>query len=211
MINYPISVSIPEPQRLSRWRVFFKSWLFIVPHLVALALLWVAMLMATAVALPAVLVTGRYPRRLFDFVVGVNRWGFRVAVYAALLRDEYPPFSLGGPYPATFEVVYAERLSQRLGLVKWWLLAIPHYLILYLLYKLLLLLVLFLGIFILFKGRPHSQTFSLVRGILCWYARVGAYVTLLTDEYPPFSLQESRAILVRQEQENPSTELDGLP
>ena len=191
MINYPISVSVPEPQRLSRWRVLFKWWLFIIPHLVALALLWVVMLIATVAALLAVLITGRDPRRLFDFVVGVNRWGFRVAVYAALLRDEYPPFSFSASYPAAFEATYPESLSRRLVLVQWWLLAVPHYLLLYLLYKLLLLLVLLLGVFILFKGRPQSQIFNLVRGILCWYARVGAYITLLTDEYPPFSLNES--------------------
>ncbi len=191
MIDYPIAVSVHEPERLSRSKVLFKWWLFIIPHLVALALLWVGMLVATILALLAILFTGKYPRRLFDFVVGVNRWGFRVAVYAALLRDEYPPFSFSASYPAVFEAVYPERLSRWGVLVKWWLLVLPHYLLLYLLYKFLLLLVLFEGVFILFKGRPHSQVFYLVRGVLCWYARVGAYITLLTDKYPPFSLKES--------------------
>jgi len=191
MIEYPIAVSVPEPEKLSRWKVLFKWWLLTVPHLVALALLWAVTLIVILIALPAILFTGRYPRRLFKFVVGANRWGFRVAVYAALLRDEYPPFSFSAPYPAIFEAQYQEHFSRWKVLVKWWLLVVPHYLLLYLMYKPLLLLVLFQGIFILFRGHHHSRIFQLTRGVLCWYARVSAYITLLTDKYPPFSLKES--------------------
>lgn len=190
-INYPVMVSVPQPERLSRWKVLFKWWLFIIPHVVALTFLWLAMLVATLMGMLAIIVSGRYPRRLFDLVVGVNRWSFRVLTYMFLLRDEYPPFSLTGDHPATLEVQYPERLSRKLALTKWWLLALPHYLALYVLDKFLLLLALYGLVSILFTGRYPSGVFYLVRGLLCWYARVGGYMTLLTDQYPPFSLAES--------------------
>ena len=85
------------------------------------------------VALFAILFTGRYPRAAFDFNVGVLRWTWRVGFYAygALGTDRYPPFTLGAR-PTTrprSTSTYPERLSRGLVLVKWWLLAIPHYLV----------------------------------------------------------------------------------
>jgi hypothetical protein len=95
-----------------------------------LAFLWVAFVAVTLVAFVAILITGRYPRRMFDFNVGVLRWTWRVNAYAlALLNtDSYPPFSLADDdtYPATLHVEYPERLSRGLVLVKSWLLAVPH-------------------------------------------------------------------------------------
>lgn len=79
---------------LNRWMPLFK-WLLAIPHYIILAFLGVAAIFAVMVAWFAILATGQYPRALFDFVVGVARWGLRVTAYAFLLvTDRYPPFSL---------------------------------------------------------------------------------------------------------------------
>ena len=210
----------PYPARLtgdlepvSRW-LWLVKWVLIIPHLLVLALLWIALVGTTIVAGVAILFTGRYPRGLFDFSVGVLRWSWRVGFYAysAIGTDRYPPFTLARTdYPADFDVDYPERLSHGLVLVKSWLLAIPHLIIVGLLtapwywvvngsptsdyqrsvgISLLGLLVLVAGLALLFTDRYPRALFELIMGINRWVYRVATYVLLLRDEYPPFRLDQ---------------------
>jgi hypothetical protein len=90
-----LEIDYPDVQQdLNRWLPLVK-WLLAIPHYVVLAFLWIGAVLAVIVAWFAILFTGRYPRGLFDYVVGVGRWSLRVQAYATLLvTDDYPPFSL---------------------------------------------------------------------------------------------------------------------
>ena len=196
--HYPVSLEGELDPNLSRW-LWLVKWLLAIPHYVVLAFLWVAYVILWVVALFSILFTGKYPRGIFDFNVGVLRWTWRVGFYccAVLGTDRYPPFSLKDEdYPARFDVEYPEQLSKGLVLVKWWLLAIPHHLVVGLLHGgvgprsggLNAVLVIFAAVALLFTGRYPVSIFDLVMGFNRWAFRVTAYASLMRDEYPPFRL-----------------------
>ncbi|MBV8981334.1 MAG: DUF4389 domain-containing protein [Acidimicrobiia bacterium] len=91
---YPISyeVTFPEDTERNKLSVFFR-FLYVIPHLIVLVFLLIAWFVTSVIAWFAILITGSYPRSLYDFGVGVMRWEVRVESYALLLRDEYPPFN----------------------------------------------------------------------------------------------------------------------
>jgi hypothetical protein len=193
---YPVRVEGELDAPLSRW-LWLVKWLLAIPHFIALVFLWIAFVVLTVVAFFAILFTGRYPRSIFEFNVGVLRWTWRVSFYTynALGTDRYPPFTLGAApgYPATLEVAYPERLSRGLVLVKWWLLAIPHYLIVGIFAGgsnggLVMLLVCIAGVVLLYSGTYPRGLYDFVTGMSRWGVRVVAYAALMTDEYPPFRL-----------------------
>ncbi|MFJ6003813.1 DUF4389 domain-containing protein [Arthrobacter sp. NPDC092385] len=216
VLPYPARLTGYLQPGLSRW-LWLVKWFLAIPHAVVLGLLWVACWVCTVAAGFVILFTGRYPAPLFTFAVGVFRWTWRVQFYtSALGTDRYPPFTLApvGDYPADFHVPYRPRLHRGLVLVKWWLLALPHLLILAGLTgawswtiatgtgagpgetirasgpSLLSLLVLVAGFALLFAARYPIPLFGLVMGVYRWTYRVLTYVFLLRDEYPPFRLDQ---------------------
>ena len=90
---YPVTFEIDYPEKLSRWLIFVK-WFLAIPHWIVLVVLGFVQMVVIVIAWFAILFTAQLPRGLFDFSVGVSRWAYRVTAYTALLRDEYPPFSL---------------------------------------------------------------------------------------------------------------------
>jgi hypothetical protein len=185
--GYPARLDIQYPAELNRWLPLIK-WLLAIPHLLILYALVSVAGIITFVAFFAILFTKKYPRELFDFVVNIFRWQQNVNAYILLMRDEYPPFSWEpNKYPVTFEVDYPEDLNRWLPLVKW-LLAIPHYIILFFLAIAVYFAILIAFFAILFTKKFPESFFQFAVGVQRWGMRVTAYTYLLRDEYPPFSL-----------------------
>jgi hypothetical protein len=216
---YPVNIKgeLTDPPARGWWLI---KWLLGIPHYIVLFFLWIAFIVVWVISFFAILFTGRHPKGLFDFKVGVLRWTWRVGFYSysALGTDKYPPFSLQpvDDYPADLDIAYPEKMSRGLVLVKWWLLAIPHYIITSFFVGgggwtmgsaewntgsqetswqssgegagLIFILAIFAAIVVLFMGNYPKSLFKLVVGLNRWALRVGAYAALMTDEYPPFRL-----------------------
>jgi hypothetical protein len=206
--TYPavLSAELDEPLSRGLWLV---KWLLVIPHVIVLVFLWIAFAILTVVAWAAVLISGRYPRGIFDFNLGVLRWSWRVSYYSygALGTDRYPPFSLEREpdYPATLDVAYPGRQSRLTALTRW-VLALPHLLIVGVFIGggaywldhtngwhftspwsgLIGLLTLFAGFALLFSARYPRGLFDFIVGLNRWVLRVVAYAALMTDVYPPF-------------------------
>jgi len=194
--EYPMYVEGRLDIGLSRW-LWLVKWLLAIPHYLLLVFLWIGFVVTSVIAFFAILFTRRYPRTLFDYNVGVLRWTWRVSYYAhgALATDRYPPFTLDDvpDYPARLDVSYPQLLSRRLVLVKWWLLALPHYVVVGLFLGsassgLIALLVVIVAVILAVTGKYPRDLFDLVLGLNRWVLRVAAYAGLMTDQYPPFRL-----------------------
>jgi hypothetical protein len=178
---------------MARWRPFF-NWVLAIPHLIIANVLSNVAGVVVFISWFAILFTGSYPPGLFRFVAMAQRYQWRTISHAIGLREPYPPFEFEmtsedpGGDPARYSVDEPEVLSRGLIFVKW-LLAFPHYIAL---------IFLFIGAFfawiagafaVLFTGAWPQGIRDYLVGCSRWGARVTAYVYLMRDEYPPFSLE----------------------
>jgi len=136
----------------------------------------------------AILFTGRHPEGLRTFVAFYLRWRVRAAAYLTLLRDEYPPFG-DGPYPASLELRAPDAERDKLGVAFRLVLAIPHLIVVWALGVAWAFTTLVAWVAILLTGRYPAGLYHFGEGVLRWTTRVEAYLFLLHDTYPPFSLE----------------------
>jgi hypothetical protein len=190
-----VTFEVVYPQRLSRLHLLIKTflgWLYVgIPHGFILYIYGILAGLVEFIAFLVILLSGRYPRGLFNFVVGYHRWNARVGAYLLFLVDAYPPFSTEAPYsPVGLEVSYPEQVSRLPALLKFflgWLYAgIPHVIALFF-YGIAVLVVLFISWWaILILGRFPRPFFNFVVGFSRWVNRLQVYLAFLRDEYPPF-------------------------
>ncbi|HYU57778.1 MAG TPA: DUF4389 domain-containing protein [Actinomycetota bacterium] len=191
--EYPARLKLEGPLEIKNWRPLV-NWLLAIPQLLVAQALRAVRQVLQLIAFFTILFTKRIPRPLFDMIVMTLRYRWRVTSFTLWMRESYPPFDFTPASedpandPASVTVDYPEELNRWLPLVKWWLLAIPHYIVLFFLY----LGAFFVGVVaffaVLFTGRYPEGMRSYLVGVNRWSLRVLSYAGLLRDEYPPFSL-----------------------
>jgi Domain of unknown function (DUF4389) len=186
-VEYPVFLDCPRQDQYNRFLPLVK-WLLAFPHYIVLAILAIGVAFAKIAAFFVVLFTGRYPRGIFDFVVSVFRWSWRVSSYVMLLTDRYPPFALAedADHPATLRIDYPED-----GIARWrplvqWLLVIPYAIVAGVLHSVAGI-VAFIGVFvILFTEELPQGMYELILIPNRWSMRTAAYGGFMVDRYPPF-------------------------
>jgi len=213
-MDYPITLTVAFPERLSRLTTFFRLFMLI-PHWFVLIFIGIAAWFIMFLSWWAILFTAKYPEVFFNFVVWWLRWYTRVDGYAFLLTDKYPPFSgrEETDYPIILVVEHPEKLSRlttffRFPIIPTWTqelwgrwklqwspmpgmpMTIPHYIVLFFI-SIASIVILFLSWWaILFTGRYPGVFFDFIIWWFRWDVRVYSYAYLVTDKYPPFSGRE---------------------
>ena len=191
---YPAQLEFQNDVHIARWRPLVQ-WLLAIPQLLIVNVLSSLRNILTLISFFTVLFTKKIPRPLFDVITMTYRYEWRTLSYVMFLREDYPPFDFqpaatddGVDVHSALTIEYPEELSRWMPLVKW-LLAIPHYVALFFL-AIASMLAVIVGLFaVLITGEYPLGIRDFVVGVYRWGLRVQAYVGLLTDEYPPFSLQ----------------------
>jgi Domain of unknown function (DUF4389) len=187
---YPARFEAERQAEYNRFLPLIK-WLIALPHWLVLIFLAIGALFVYVISFFAILITGRYPRGLWDYMTGVSRWAMRVVGYVFLLTDKYPPFSLEDDptYPIRVEFDYPEHVDRWRPLVHW-LLILPYLFVAGVLYYVAQI-VAFIGIFvILFTKNLPEGMFNLIANPIRWQLRGNAYAGWLVTRYPPFSWDE---------------------
>lgn len=186
--EYPVRVDVQYPQNPSRLLIFVRGILAI-PHYLALIVLGIGAAFVYIASWWVVLFTGKYPEGMFNYMVGVMRWGLRFSAYVMLLTDVYPPFSLDDDpnYPVRLEVDYPTTIARWRPLVNW-LLVWPASIGAGLLFLFAYLCTIIAWFTILFTGRYPEGLFKYVVVAYRWQERVNVFQAWMTEAYPPLVL-----------------------
>ncbi len=187
---YSVQLDAERADHLNRFLPLIK-WLLALPHWIVLFFLFIGAAVAILISFFATIITGRWPRGLFNFVVGVLRWTNRVYAYTLLLTDRYPPFSLDDDdsYPLRVDIDYPEHVDRWRPLVSW-LLILPYAIVASLLMQLAYI-VAFISVFvILFTAKLPEGLFNLIVNPMRWQLRAGTYHVWMATKYPPFEWED---------------------
>jgi hypothetical protein len=182
---YPARLDAVRQEEYHRFLPLVK-WLLAIPHYLVLVFLAIGGAFVVLISFFAVLITGRYPRGMWDYVTGVSRWAHRVTAYVFLLTDEYPPFSLADDpdYPVRIEFDYPET-TERWRVLQF-ILAIPYLIVAGILFYVAEVVAL-IGVFvILFTKNLPEGMFKLILNPMRWQLRGNAYAWWMVNRYPPF-------------------------
>jgi hypothetical protein len=186
--DYPVQFGVVHRDEYNRWLPLVK-WLLAFPHYVVLFFLAIGAVVCLFISFFAVLFTGSYPRGLFDFLIGFQRWAMRVNAYVLLMVDPYPPFTLDDDpdYPARFVVAYPEDGVDNWRPLVHWLLIIPYLFVAGVLVFAAGFAVIAAFFTILFtKGFPRGL-FEFTEIALRWQVRATVYHYFAVTRYPPFA------------------------
>lgn len=190
---YPVTFEADYVERRSRLSTFFRAILAI-PLLVVLYVYGILATIAVAIAWFAIIITARYPQALYDFVASFTRFEVRVTAYAALLCDAYPPFTGrdDASYPVRMEFTRLQSYSRLKTLFRV-ILAIPIVILRYVMNLLLEISAIFAWFIIVILGRLPKGMHDMMVLANSYIARSDAYIYLLTETYPPFQDEQTRA------------------
>ena len=191
---YPATLEIDRAERIANWRPIVQ-WLLAIPHFVILSVLGIVAEVVSIISWFVILFTGKLPEGLATLMSLYIRYNNRTVAYAGFLREEYPPFAFEtvAPDPGTYPGVrtgFAPELENRNRLTVAFriILVIPQLIVLSILGLVAFLAWVIAFFAVLFTGRWPEGLRTFVVGVMRWSTRVTAYLYLLTDEYPPFSL-----------------------
>ncbi len=197
--NAPVTYDVSYPESLSRMLALVKlflGWAYVgIPHGIILTFLAIGSWVTTFFAFVSILFTGRYPEGIFNFNEKYHRWNGRVSAYMSFMTDQYPPFTGDAmpDSPVEVQIQRQESYSRPLALAKFFFgliyVGIPHGIILGLYGFVVMFAIIIAPFAILFTGRYPEGLFNLIVGYNRWSLRVYAYMSFLTDQYPPFNGQ----------------------
>jgi len=190
--GYPVQVTAVDQVEYARFMPLIK-WLLLIPQYIALFFVGIAALVTVFIAFFAVLFTGKFPRGMWDFLVGVHRWALRVTAYHMLITDVYPAFSLDEKPGDTVKLhaEYPEHVGNWRALVAW-LLVIPYAIVASIIVWIASICSFFAFFTIIFTKKIPDGLFNVIRNGLVWQTRSGFYMYFMSTIYPPFEWEDEK-------------------